>query len=70
LHRAVGGKEAIRLDAVLGGDPLEQVRIARRGPIGERARRITLECALRGDLQVFDGDDVERRGAAGERDVC
>ena len=64
LHRAVGGEDAIRLDAVLRGDPLEQVRIAGRGAVRERARRITLEGALRSGPQVVDGDDVERRGAA------
>jgi hypothetical protein len=54
---------------VLRGDPLEQVRIAGRGAIGERAGRIALEGALRGGLEVLDRDDVERGGAASERDV-
>ena len=69
LHRAVGGHEAIRLDAVLRGDPLEQVRIAGRGAVRERARGVALEGALRRGAQVVHGDDVERRGAARERDV-
>ena len=69
LHRAVGGEGPVRLDAVLRGDPLEQVRVAGRGAVRERARRVALERALSGGLQVIDGDDVERRGAARERDV-
>ena len=48
LHRAVRGHDAVGLDAVLRRDPLEQVRIAGRGAVGERARRIALERALRG----------------------
>ena len=66
LHRAVGGHDLLRLDAVLRGDPLEQRRIARRGAVGERARRVALEGALGGGLQIVDGDDVERRRAASE----
>ena len=69
LHRPVRGHGPVGLDAMLRRDPLEQVRIAGRGPVGERAGRITLERALSGGLQVIDSDDVERRRAPSERDV-
>jgi hypothetical protein len=68
LHRAVGDQHLLDLDAVLLGDPLAQRDVAHRRAVGERARRIVLERALRGLAQALGVDDVERRGAPGEGD--
>ena len=68
LHRAVGGDHLLAIDAVTFGDPVAQGAVAARGPVRERALRIAREGSLGGGAEVVDRDDVERGGAAGERD--
>ena len=68
LHRAVGDEHALGLDAVAVGDPAAQARVADRGAVCGRARRVALERAHGRVAQALDVDDVERRGAAREGD--
>ena len=68
LHRAVGDEHPLGLDAVAVGDPAAQPRVADRGAVGGRARRVALERAHGRVAQPVDVDDVERRGAAREGD--
>ena len=68
LHRAVGDEHALRLDAVAVGDPAAQPRVADRGAVRGRARRVALERAHRRVAQALHVDDVERRRAAREGD--
>ena len=52
-----------------GGDPLPQRRVPGRGAVGEDPGRVALERPLGSGLQVIDGDDVDGRRAARERDL-
>jgi hypothetical protein len=67
LQRTVGDQHLLLVHAVALRDPLAQWRVAgRRAVTGDR-HRIQVERAVRGGLEAIDVNDVQRRGAPGER---
>ena len=68
LHRPVGQDDLLRRHLLVLGDPRAQRQVAAAGAVGRGAAGVVRERALGGGLEGVDGDDVERRRAAGEGD--
>ncbi len=68
LHGPVGHQHLVHVHAVLLRDPLAQRQVAAGRAVAERAGRVGAERFLRRLGQPLGVDDVQRRGAAGERD--